>query len=109
MSVKSNLHILATSAGLGDDEVAALWTAAQDHAISNTGSESHPKFRDQAEKRMVRLIEDKATENVPPQLIPWVLFDIHMGLAIVSVRNGIKNARVNTLEYFADLRGKRAA
>jgi hypothetical protein len=60
MSAQSNLSILAAAAGLGDEEVAELWVSAQEHAISNTGSVNHPKFRDQAETRMVRLIEDQS-------------------------------------------------
>ena len=58
---------------------------------------------------MVRLIEDKATANVPANLVPWVLFDIHMGMAIVEVRNSIKNAGGHVREYFANLRGNHAA
>ena len=108
MSVQNNLHILATSADLSDEEVAALWVEAQEQAIEATGSVCHPEFRELAEKHMVRLIEGKATANVPAQMIPWVLFDLHVGLLIVSAGNGIKNAFANAREYFVGQRGKHA-
>lgn len=109
MSVQNNLHILATSADLSDDEVAALWIEAQEQAVNSTGSVCLPEFRELAEKNMVRLIEGKATANVPAQMIPWVLFDLHVGLLIVSTGNAIKNAFANARDYFVGSRGKQAA
>jgi len=109
MSVQNNLHILATSADLSDDEVAALWIEAQEQAVNSTGSVCLPEFRELAEKNMVRLIEGKATANVPAQMIPWVLFDLHVGLLIVSTGNAIKNAFANARDYFVGSRSKHAA
>lgn len=55
---------------------------------------------------MVRKIEDQATANVPAQLIPWVLFDLHVGLVIVKARLGLQNATASVREYLSE---KRAA
>ncbi|SDT87504.1 hypothetical protein SAMN05216296_0131 [Pseudomonas pohangensis] len=109
MRAPTNLHILATSAGLTDEAVVELWNEARAAAISELGDDSHPEYKRKAEGFMVRLIEDKATANVPANLVPWVLFDIHMGMAIVEVRNSIKNAGGHVREYFSNLRGNHAA
>jgi len=109
MRAPTNLHILATSAGLSDDAVVELWNQARAAAISELGEESHPEYKRKAEGFMVRLIEDKATADVPANLVPWVLFDIHMGMAIVEVRNSLKNAGGHVRDYFTKLGGNRAA
>jgi hypothetical protein len=109
MRAPTNLHILASTSGLSDEAVVALWDEARAAAISELGDDSHPDYRRKAEGFMIRLIEDKATAEVPPNLVPWVLFDIHMGMAIVEVRNSIKNASVQVRDYIANLRGNQAA
>jgi hypothetical protein len=109
MRAPTNLHILATSAGLTDEAVVALWNQARATAISELGDDSHPEYKHKAEGLMVRLIEDKATADVPANLVPWVLFDIHMGMAIVEVRNTLKNAGGHVRDYFSKLGGNRAA
>lgn len=106
MRAPSNLHILATSAGLDDEEICQLWSEARQRAGNELGSVDHPRFQRRAQQIMIRLTEDKATDNVPPTLIPWVLFDIHMGMAIVTVRNGLKSANEHVKDY---LRSKHAA
>lgn len=100
MRAPTNLHILATSSGLSDDAVVALWNEAREQAIAELGSDSHADYRRLAEKAMVRLIEDQATANVPAQLIPWVLFDMHVGMLVVKARLGIENAGNSLREYF---------
>lgn len=109
MRAPTNLHILATSAGLTDEAVVALWDEARAAAISALGDDTHPEYKRKAEGFMIRLIEDKATAEVPANLVPWVLFDIHMGMAIVEVRNSLKNAGGHVREYFTKLSGNRAA
>ena len=106
MRAPTNLHILATASGLTDDAVVALWDEAREHATKLLGSDSHKNFRRVAEKTMVRKIEDQATANVPAQLIPWVLFDLHVGLVIVKARLGLQNATASVREYLSE---KRAA
>ncbi len=101
MRAPTNLHILATSSGLTDDAVVALWSEAREQTIAELGSDSHKDYRRLAEKAMVRLIEDQATANVPAQLVPWVMFDIHVGMAIVKARRGIESASHSVREYFA--------
>ncbi|MBF7728499.1 hypothetical protein [Pseudomonas sp. N040] len=109
MRAPTNLHILATSSGLTDEAVVALWDEARAAAISELGDDSHPEYKRTAEGFMIRLIEDKATADVPANLVPWVLFDIHMGMALVEVRNSIKSASGQVRSYIANLRGKQAA
>jgi hypothetical protein len=109
MRAPTNLHILATSSGLTDEAVVELWDQARAAAINELGDDSHPEYRHTAEGFMVRLIEDKATADVPANLVPWVLFDIHMAMAMVKVRNGIINAGSHVRDYFANLRDNRAA
>jgi hypothetical protein len=106
MRAPTNLHILATASGLSDEAVIELWNQAREQAIGEIGSDSHPQYRELSEKYMVRLIEDQATAGVPPNLVPAVLFDIHVGMAIVAVRNGIRTAYQHVRESIA---GKRAA
>lgn len=109
MRAPTNLHILATSAGLTDEAVVELWDKARAAALSELGDDAHPEYKRKAEGFMIRLIEDKATAEVPANLVPWVLFDLHMAMAIVEVRNSIKNAGGHVRDYFANLRGNRAA
>lgn len=109
MRAPTNLHILASASGLSDEAVVALWDEARAAALNEFGDDSHPEFRRKAESFMIRLIEDKATAEVPANLVPWVLFDIHMGMAIVEVRNSIKTASGQVRDYIANLRGKQAA
>ena len=109
MRAPTNLYILATSSGLSDEAVVELWDQARAAAISELGDDSHVEYKRKAEGFMVRLIEDKATADVPPNLVPWVLFDIHMGMAIVEVRNSIKSASGQVRDYFSNLRSNRAA
>lgn len=109
MRAPTNLHILATTSGLSDEAVVALWDEARAAAVSELGSDDHAEFRRTAEGFMIRLIEEKATDGVPANLVPWVLFDIHMGMALVEVRNGIKNASGQVRDYFTNLRSNRAA
>ena len=109
MRAPTNLHILASSSGLSDEAVVALWDKARAAAITELGSDSHADYKRPAEGFMIRLIEDKATEGVPANLVPWVMFDIHMGMAIVEARNSIKIASSNIRDYFVNLRSKKAA
>ena len=106
MRAPTNLHILATASGLTDDAVVALWSEAREQTIAELGSDSHADYRRLAEKAMSRLIEDQATANGPAQLVPWVMFDIHVGMAIVKARRGIECASHSVREYFTE---KRAA
>jgi hypothetical protein len=106
MRAPTNLHILATASGLSDEAVVELWNKAREQAISEVGDDRHPAYREVSEKHMVRLIEAEATDGVPPNLVPAVLFDIHVGMAIVAVRNGIKNAYQHVRESIS---GKHAA
>lgn len=109
MRAPTNLHILATSSGLSDETVVALWDEARAAAISELGDDSHPEYKRKAEGFMIRLIEEAATADVPANLVPWVLFDIHMGMAIVEARNSIKIASGHVRDYIASVRGKHAA
>lgn len=90
MYAPNELHILAASAGLDDDEIAALWQAACQDALDELGSSSHPKYDHETHRRMMRLIEDAATEDIPSDLVPWVMFEIHLGALYVDARRGIK-------------------
>ncbi len=109
MRAPTNLQILASSSGLTDDAVVALWSEACEQATAALGSDSHKDYRRVAEKAMVRKIEDQATANVPAQLIPWVLFDLHVGLLIVRTRLNLQSTSSSVREYFSELRNKRAA
>ncbi len=109
MRAPTNLHILATSSGLSDEAVVALWNDAREAAIAKLGDDTHEDYKRTAESFMIRLIEDKATEGVPANLVPWVMFDIHLGMALVEARNTLKTASSNVREYWAGLRGKNAA
>jgi len=92
MYAPDELHILAGSAGLDDDEIATLWQQARKDALDELGSTSHPKYDHETNRRMMRLIEDAATEGIPSDLVPWVMFDIHVGALYVDARRGIKTA-----------------
>lgn len=105
MYAPNELHILALSAGLDDDEITALWQAARKDALDEFGS-SHPKYDHETHRRMMRLIEDAATGNIPPDLVPWVMFDIHVGALYVGARRSIKTVGGYIKEH---LPGKRAA
>lgn len=109
MRAPTNLHILATASGLSDEAVVALWDQARATAISELGDDSHTEYKRKAEGFMIRLIEDKATADVPANLVPWVLFDLHMGMALVEVRNSVKSASGQVRGYFKSLRSDRAA
>ena len=109
MRAPTNLHILATSSGLTDEAVVELWDQARAAAINELGDDTHPDYKRKAEDFMVRRIEDKVTAEVPASQIPWVLFDMHIGMLMVKARNGIISAGGHVRDYFANLRGNRAA
>ncbi|MDO8698245.1 MAG: hypothetical protein WA173_12200 [Pseudomonas sp.] len=90
MYAPDELHILGASAGLDDDEVTTLWQKARQYALDELGSASHPKYDHETHRLMLRLIEDAATEGIPPDLVPWVMFDFHIGALYVDARRGIK-------------------
>lgn len=92
MYAPDDLHILGASAGLDDDEVARLWKKARQYALDELGSDSHPKYDHETHRLMLRLIEDAATEDIPSDLVPWVMFDFHLGALYVDARRGIKAA-----------------
>ncbi|MDP3846827.1 MAG: hypothetical protein Q8R10_10460 [Pseudomonas sp.] len=106
MYAPDELHILAASAGLDDDEITALWQQARQDALDELGSSSHPQYDHETNRLMLRSIEDTATEDVPFNLVPWVMFDIHMGALYVGARRGIKTVGCYIKEH---LPGKHAA
>lgn len=105
MRAPRNLQILAIASGLTDEQVVALWAQAREQA----GNRSHPRYDRQTHKIMVRVIEAKATEGVPFNLVPWVLFDLHLGLAIVRARLAIESLSEQLVHFVAEWRGKHAA
>ena len=106
MYAPDELHILAASAGLDDDEIATLWQQARQDALDELGSASHPQYDHETNRLMMRLIEDAATEDIPSDLVPWVMFDIHVGALYVDARRSIKALGSYIKEC---LPGKRAA
>lgn len=90
MYAPKELHIMAVSAGLDDEEVATLWQQAREEVLAALGSSSHPKYDHDTHLYMLRLIEDAATEDIPPNLVPWLMWEIHMGDLYVDARHGIK-------------------
>lgn len=106
MYAPGELHILAASAGLDDDEITALWQQACKAALDELGSSSHPKYAHETHRLMMRLIEDAAVEDIPSDLVPWLMFDIHLVDLYVDVRHGIKAAGHYIKEH---LPGKHAA
>jgi hypothetical protein len=106
MYAPDELHILASSAGLDDDEVTLLWREARRDTLAALGSADHPKYDHDTQQRMIRLIEDSATEDIPSDLVPWVMFDIHVGAMVVGARRGVKAVARLVKEY---LPGKHAA
>ena len=89
----SNAHILATISGLPDEVIVELWDEAQKEALTKLGDEHHPDFLHKAESMVTRAIEHKALEGVPAEQVPWVLFDIHMAMAVVKARNVMTAAK----------------
>ncbi len=89
----SNAHILATISGLPDEVIADLWLEAQKAALSELGDEHHPDFLHKSEVIATKLIEQKALEGVPANQVAWVLFDIHMAMAVVKARNVMAAAK----------------
>lgn len=89
----SNAHILATISGLPDQVIADLWIEAQEAALSELGDEHHPDFLHKSEAIATKLIEHAALEGVPPSQVAWVLFDIHMAMAVVKARNVMTAAK----------------
>jgi hypothetical protein len=105
MRAPRNLHILAISSGLTDTQVVELWAQAREQA----GNRSHPRYDSQTHKVMMQLIEAKATEGVPFNLVPWVLFDLHVGLLIVRARLAIESIGEQVRHFATELRSKHAA
>ena len=105
MRAPRNLHILAIASGLTDEQVVALWTQAREQA----GNRSHPRYDRQTRKVMVRLIEAKATEDVPFNLVPWVLFDLHLGLLIVRAHIALQGIGEQVRHFATELRSKHTA
>ena len=89
----SNAHILATISGIPDEVIVELWDEAQKEALSELGDEHHPDFMHKAEAIITRSIERKALEGVPASQVAWVLFDIHMAMAVVKARNVMTAAK----------------
>jgi hypothetical protein len=58
---------------------------------------------------MVRLIEKQATADVPFNLVPWVMFDLNLGLAIVRARIALQSLGERTRQLVSQLRSKHAA
>ena len=58
---------------------------------------------------MVRLIENRATADVPFNLVPWVLFDLHLGLSIVRARIALQSVAEQARQLVGQLRNKQAA
>lgn len=106
MYAPDELHILAVSAGLDDEEVATLWQQARQEVLTALGSSSHPKYDHDTHQLMLRLIEDAATEDIPSNLVPWVMFELHISDLYVDARHGIKAIGNYIKEH---LPGKRAA
>jgi hypothetical protein len=106
MYAPNDLHILAKASGLSDEDVGDLWREARALALQTCGDNSHPKFERKTHQYMMRLIEDEATADIPTDLVPWVLFDLHLGAAFVDARRGIRVAS-NYLAHH--LPGKHAA
>jgi hypothetical protein len=106
MYAPDDLHILAASAGLDDEEVAILWEDARKYALEVLGSTDHPKYDHETNRRMLWLIEDAAAEGVPPDLVPWIMFDFHVGVLMVEAKHGIKTVSNYIKEHIP---GKHAA
>jgi hypothetical protein len=109
MRAPRNLQILAISSGLTESQVVELWRQAREQSLSTAGDRSQPRHDRQTRKVMVRLIEDKATADVPFNLVPWVLFDLHIGMAIVRARIAIQRIGEQALQLADHLRCKHAA
>lgn len=105
MRAPRNLHILAISSGLTDEQVVEIWAQASEQA----GNRNDPRFDRKAHKVMMQLIEAKATEDVPFNLVPWVLFDLHVGLLIVRTRLTIESVSAQIRHFATELRGKHTA
>lgn len=105
MRAPRNLQILAISSGLTDSQVVALWEQAREQA----GNRSHPRYDRQTRKVMIQLIEAKATEGVPFNLVPWVLFDLHLGLLIVRGHIATQYLSEQAQHCVAALRSKHTA
>jgi hypothetical protein len=106
MYAPDDLHILAASAGLDDDEIMILWEVARKDALEALGNISHPKYDHETNRRMLWLIEDAAADGVPPNLVPWVMFDFHVGVLVVDAKHGIKTVGNYIKEHMP---GKHAA
>ncbi|MBX9913673.1 MAG: hypothetical protein K2Y25_07225 [Pseudomonadaceae bacterium] len=105
MRAPLNLQILAISSGLTESEVVALWQQARAQSLTSTGSK-HPRYDRQTRNIMARLIENKATADVPFNLVPWVMFDLHLGLALVRARIALQSLAAHTRELVGQLRSK---
>ena len=89
----TDVHILATLSGLSDEDIAELWSQAREAALSDLGDETHPDFTHKVEVKITRMLEHKAVEGVPADQVPWVLFDIHMAMAVVKARSVMAAAK----------------
>jgi hypothetical protein len=109
MRAPLNLQILAISSGLTEAQVVDLWHQAREQSLISAGSSSHPRYDRQTRRVMARLIENQATAGVPFNLVPWVMFDLHLGLAIVRARIALQSLGEHTLQLVSQLRNKHAA
>jgi hypothetical protein len=109
MRAPLNLQILAISSGLTESEVVELWQQAREQSRTNLDSGQHPRYDRQTRKAMIRLIENRATVDVPFNLVPWVLFDLHLGLAIVRARIALQSLGEQSRQLASQLRSKHAA
>jgi hypothetical protein len=109
MRAPLNLQILAISSGLTEEEVVELWRQAREQSLISAGSNTHPRYDRQTRKIMAHLIEKQATDGVPFNLVPWVMFDLHLGLAIVRARIALQSLGEQTRQLVSQLRSKHAA
>jgi hypothetical protein len=92
MHAPLNLQILAIASGLTENEVVELWSQAREQSLIGADQSQHPRYDYQTRMRMTRLIESKATVDVPFNLVPWVLFNLHLGLLIVRASISLQRA-----------------
>jgi hypothetical protein len=109
MRAPLNLQILAISSGLTESEVVELWQQAREQSLLGMGNSQHPRYDRQTRNIMARLIENKATADVPFNLVPWVMFDLHLGLAIVRARIALQSLAAQTRQLIRQLRNQQVA
>jgi len=87
MYAPKELHFLAVSAGLDDETVTVLWQDARKAAQEILGATDHRKYDHETHDQMLWLIENKLSQDVPANLLPWVMVDFHVASLIVDAQH----------------------